>query len=96
MFLLFFHVDSGIEMEIGALQLEVLDEIGVDVASQLSVAPKERIALKRTDAAGRKHCNIVYEGLIVVGSLTALLAVSAMAFIAYIITMKFLVTPEFQ
>ncbi|XP_030965345.1 uncharacterized protein LOC115986454 [Quercus lobata] len=40
-----------IEKEIGALQLEVLDEIGV--ASQLSAAPKGRIALKRVDAVGR-------------------------------------------
>lgn len=27
MFLLFFHVDSGIEKEIGALQLEVCEEL---------------------------------------------------------------------
>ncbi|KAK7857273.1 vacuolar protein sorting-associated protein 2 like protein 3 [Quercus suber] len=34
------------------MDMTVLDEIGVDVASQLSAAPKGRIAQKRADAAG--------------------------------------------
>ncbi|KAH0664766.1 hypothetical protein KY285_025972 [Solanum tuberosum] len=33
--------------------LEVLDEIGIDVASQLSAAPKGKIAGKRTEESSR-------------------------------------------
>ncbi|CAB4291467.1 unnamed protein product [Prunus armeniaca] len=44
--------DDEAEEETDELTNQVLDEIGVDVASQLSAAPKGRIAAKNTEGVG--------------------------------------------
>ncbi|KAH9729279.1 vacuolar protein sorting-associated protein 2 [Citrus sinensis] len=44
------------EEETEELTNQVLDEIGVDVASQLSAAPKGKIASKNTEVASRYFC----------------------------------------
>lgn len=74
MFLLFFHVDSGIEKEIGALQLEVCEELPnyphllfLSLCCYLShnfksCQEKKLVAeIKRTAKTGNEVCSVSYE-----------------------------------
>ncbi|PPS01216.1 hypothetical protein GOBAR_AA19447 [Gossypium barbadense] len=54
--------DDEAEDETEDLTNQVLDEIGVDVASQLSSAPKGRIAGKNTEGVGR-YCSMSPSGV---------------------------------
>ncbi|KAM7256125.1 hypothetical protein ACFE04_011866 [Oxalis oulophora] len=51
------------EEETEELTHQVLDEIGVDVASQLSSAPKNKIAGKRTEVAAKKTVDVGSSGV---------------------------------